>query len=334
MMQVNRTIEEKMNVLVTRAIPDEGIAILKRVCTEVEVSPHVRAVTGSELISMARGRDGLLTMVTDPVNATLLDACPTIRAISNFGVGINNIDVAECTRRKIGVANTPGVLTDATAETAWALIFAVARRVVEGESMVRSGKWEGWGPMQCLGMGITGKTLGIIGAGRIGQRVAEMSRGFGMRILYHSRTPRPDFERSTNATRVDMETLLRTADIISVHTPLSPETRHLIGAEQLAMMKPTAILINTARGPVIDEAALVEALRAKRIFAAGLDVYEREPQLTPGLRELTNVVLLPHIGSGIIETRTRMATMAAEHLIAMLQGQRPTCPVNPELWRG
>ena len=321
-----------MNILVTRAIPEAGIALLKSVCDVLEVSPHDRVLSSDELLAMARGRDGLLTMVTDPVNAKLLDACPTIRAISNFGVGTNNIDIPECTRRRIGVANTPGVLTDATAETAWALIFAAARRVIEGEAAVRAGQWPGWGPLQYLGMGITGKTLGIIGAGRIGQRVAEMSRGFGMQVLYHSRTTRPDFERNTGARLTDLPTLLRTADIISIHTPLTPQTRHLIGAQQLAMLKPTAILINTSRGPVIDEAALVEALRQKRIFAAGLDVYEHEPQLTAGLHDLPNVVLLPHIGSATVETRTKMALMSAEHLISMRQGRRPACPVNPELW--
>lgn len=321
-----------MNVLVTRAIPEAGIALLKKTCSTVEVSPHDRAPSSDELIAMARGRDGLLTMVTDPVNARLLDACPTIRAVSNYGVGYNNIDVTECTRRRIGVANTPGVLTDATAETAWTLIFAAARRVVEGESMVRSGQWKGWGPLQCVGVGITGKALGIIGAGRIGQRVAEMGRGFGMRVLYHSRAPKPAFEQATGAQYADLETLLCTADIVSIHTPLTPQTRYLIGATQLALMKPTAILVNTARGPVVDEAALVDALRVKRIFAAGLDVYEHEPQLTPGLRDLSNVVLLPHIGSATVETRTKMATMAAEHLITMLQGGRPACPVNPEIW--
>lgn len=322
-----------MNILVTRAIPEPGITLLKQTCTTVDVSPHDRVLLPDELIAMSRGRDGLLTMVTDPVNARLLDACPTIRAISNFGVGTNNIDIAECTRRRIGVANTPGVLTDATAETAWALIFAAARRVVEGEEAVRTNQWPGWGPLQYLGMGITGKTLGIIGAGRIGQRVAEMSRGFGMQVLYHSRTARPDFERSTGARFTDLPTLLSSADIVSIHTPLTPQTRHLIGAQQLALLKPTAILINTSRGPVIDEAALVEVLREKRIFAAGLDVYEHEPQLTPGLRDLPNVVLLPHIGSATVETRTKMALMSAEHLISMLQGRRPACPVNPEIWR-
>ncbi len=321
-----------MNVLVTRAIPEPGITLLKQTCTTVDVSPHDRVLSSDELLAMSRGRDGLLTMVTDPVNAQLLDACPTIRAISNFGVGTNNIDIPECTRRRIGVANTPGVLTDATAETTWALIFAAARGVIEGEIAVRTAQWPGWGPPQYLGMGITGKTLGIIGAGRIGQRVAEMSRGFNMRILYHSRTVRRDFERSTGARFTDLPTLLRTADIISIHTPLTARTRHLIGASQLAMLKPTAILINTSRGPVIDEAALVESLREKRIFAAGLDVYEYEPELTTGLRDLLNVVLLPHIGSATVETRTKMALMSAEHLISMLQGRRPACPVNPELW--
>lgn len=320
------------NVFVTRRIPTVGIERLEQAGVAVEVSGHDRALSREELIGQAHNRDGLLTMLTDTINAEFLAAYPTIRAISNYAVGYNNIDVGECTRRKIGVANTPGVLTDATAETAWTLIFAAARRLVEGEAMVRGGHWAGWGPMQCVGMGISGKTLGIVGAGRIGQRVAEMSRGFGMRVLYTSRSSKPEFEQATGARHVSLETLLRESDFISLHPPLTAETRHLIGATQLAMMKPTAVLVNTARGPIVDEKQLIMALREKRIFAAGLDVYENEPALTPGLAELPNVVLLPHVGSATVETRDRMAVMAAENLLAMLQNKKPPFPVNPEMW--
>jgi glyoxylate reductase len=233
------------------------------------------------------------------------------------------------------VTNTPGVLTDATAEIAWTLLMMAARRGGEAERLVRGGTWAGWEPLQMLGVDVVGRTLGIVGAGRIGTRMARMAAGFDMRVIYNHRRPNKEMDDlggAGGARRVPLEELLREADFISLHVPLSDATRHLIGRKELALMKPTAVLINTARGPVVDEEALVEALREKRLFAAGLDVYEREPALHPGLFELENVVLLPHIGSATVSTRNRMAQMAAENLIAMLAGRKPATPVNPELW--
>ncbi|HTV48435.1 MAG TPA: D-glycerate dehydrogenase [Phycisphaerae bacterium] len=316
---------------ITRQIPSIGIQRLKS-AGEVFINPLDRELTAAELITMGRDSDGWLTMLTDPITSEVLQSCPKLRAVSNLAVGFNNIDVAACTARKVGVSNTPGVLTDATAELTFALLMAVARRIVEADKFVRSGKWTSWGPMLFSGVAVTGKTLGIIGAGRIGSRVAEFGRGFRMNILYFSRNPNPDLERSCSAKRVELNELLTRSDFVSLHTPLTDQTRHIIGAAQLALMQSHAILINTSRGPLIDEAALFAALKEKRIRAAGLDVYEFEPRITPGLTDLDNVVVLPHIGSATEETRNRMAAMAADDLIAMVAGQRPQNPVNPGLW--
>jgi glyoxylate reductase len=260
-----------------------------------------------------------------------LAARPNIRAVSNFAVGYNTIDGAACTARTVGVGNTPGVLTNATAEVAWLLLMAAARRAGEGERVLRAKAWPGWGPLQFLGADVVGRTLGLIGAGRIGTRVAKMATGFDMRILYHNRRHHPEMD-ALGGTLVPLEQLLRESDFVSVHVPLSDATRHLIGREQLRLMKPTAVLVNTARGPVVDEAALVQALRDRTIFAAGLDVYEQEPTVHPGLYELDQVVLLPHIGSATVESRTKMAEISARNLAAMLAGRKPECPVNPEIW--
>jgi glyoxylate reductase len=300
---------------------------------EVVLNPHDRSLTGPELLEMGGDADGWLTMLTDVIDASVIEACPKLRGIANYAVGFNNIDVAACTKHNIGVSNTPDVLTDATAEIALALLLAAARRVVEADEYVRSGQWTGWEPMQFLGTGICGKTLGIIGAGRIGSRVAEMAAGFHMRIMYTARSRKAELEASTGAILMDMEALLAQSDFVSLHAPLTSDTRHLMGAKQLALMKPQSILINTARGALVDEEALVRALREKRIAAAGLDVFEYEPKITAGLAALKNVVLLPHIGSGTIETRTRMALMAADNVLAMVKGQRPAHAVNPERWR-
>ena len=252
--------------------------------------------------------------------------------IANMGVGYNHIDIAAATRRGIPVSNTPGVLTDATADLAFTLILAVARRVVEGDRRVREGKFKLWAPFLFLGREVSGKTLGIVGFGRIGRAVARRAAGFGMRVLYHNRSRlTPAEERESPAEYADLNTLLAQADFVSLHVPLSGETRHLIGAAELSRMKPTAYLINTARGPVVDEVALLATLQRGMIAGAGLDVYENEPALTPGLADLPNVVLLPHVGSATLETRTAMAAMAARNLIAGLDGQRPPNLVNPEV---
>ncbi len=316
---------------VTRRIPQAGLDCLKA-AGDVIVNEFDRNCTAPELLAIGKNADGWLTMLTDRIDAATILACPKLRGIANYAVGFNNIDISACTRQHIGVSNTPDVLTDATAEIAFALILASARRVVEADAFLRAGRWTGWEPMQFLGAQVCGRTLGIVGAGRIGARVAEMAAGFDMRIMYTARKRKPELEHSTGALYASLEDILRQADVISLHAPLTDQTRHLIGDAQLGIMKAGAILINTARGPLIDEAALLRALREKRIRAAGLDVFENEPSVSSELMKLTNVVLLPHIGSGTEETRTRMAVMAADNLIAMVEGRAPANPVNPEVW--
>jgi glyoxylate reductase len=299
---------------------------------EVEAHAEDRPMERQQLLSRIGDRDGLLCMITDAVDEELLGRAPRLKMIANMGVGYNHIDIAAATRRGIPVSNTPGVLTDATADLAFTLILAVARRVVEGDRRVREGKFKLWAPFLFLGREVSGKTLGIVGFGRIGRAVARRAAGFGMRVLYHNRSRlTPAEERESPAEYADLNTLLAQADFVSLHVPLSGETRHLIGAAELSRMKPTAYLINTARGPVVDEVALLATLQRGMIAGAGLDVYENEPALTPGLADLPNVVLLPHVGSATLETRTAMAAMAARNLIAGLDGQRPPNLVNPEV---
>ncbi|MBN1458698.1 MAG: D-glycerate dehydrogenase [Armatimonadetes bacterium] len=276
--------------------------------------------------------DGLLCLLTDTIDEAVIAAGPKLRVISNYAVGYDNIDVPAATARNIMVCNTPGVLTETTADLAWALLMAAARRIVAADGHLRSGKWKSWSPQLMLGQDIYGATLGLVGLGRIGEAVARRAHGFGMRVLYTDVAQKPEAETEHRAEFVDLETLLRTADFVSLHTPLTDETRHLIGAEQLSWMKPTAVLINTSRGPVVDQKALADALREGRIFAAGLDVFESEPiPMDDPLLELDNVILLPHIASASVATRTKMANMAADNLIAGLSGQRPTNLVNPEV---
>lgn len=317
----------KWKVYVTRKIPQPAIDLLTSSC-QVEVNEEERVLSKAELIAKVKGRDAVLCLLTDTIDTEVLDAAQGVKIFANYAVGYNNIDVEAATARKIWVSNTPGVLTDTTADLTWALIFAVARRIVEADRFTREGKFEGWGPMLFLGQDITGKTLGIFGCGRIGEAVGKRAQGFAMKLLYHDVARNFEFEKATGAAYVDKETLLKEADIITLHVPLLPETRHLIGARELSLMKPTAILINTSRGPVVDEKALVEALKAKQIYGAGLDVYEEEPKLSPGLAELDNVVILPHIGSASMETRTKMGLMAAENILAVMKGQIPPNHVN------
>lgn len=318
------------NVYVTREIPRPGLDILADACSQVEVNPHDRVLTPGELLDAVRGRDAVLCLLTDTIDAAVLDAAKGCRIFANYAVGYNNIDVAAATARRIAVTNTPGVLTDATADLTWALLFAAARRILEGDRYTRAGKFTGWSPMLLLGGDISGRTLGIIGAGRIGTAVALRSRGFRMRVLYHDKAQNEALEQAVGAERVDLDTLLRESDFVSVHVNLDSATHHLIGARELGLMKPSACLINTSRGPVVDEAALVEALRTRRIAGAGLDVFENEPALAPGLAELDNAVIPPHLGSATVGTRTRMATLAAANAVAMLRGERPPNLVNPE----
>ena len=320
------------NVYVTREIPEEGISRLRTVCDTVEINPHDSSLTYDELLNQVKCRDALLTMLSDTIDANLIHEAKDLKVIANYAVGYDNIDIEAASSRGIVVTNTPGVLTDSTADMAWALLFSIARRTVEGDTFTRNGKFRGWEPLLLLGGDFREKTLGIIGAGRIGTAVALRSRGWDMKVLYTTRSNRNSMlEETLNAKRVDLETLLRESDFVSINTRFSEETRHLIGFRELSKMKPTAYLVNTARGAVIDEAALVEALQKKQIAGAGLDVYEEEPSLKPGLAELSNVVLAPHLGSATIETRTKMSLMAAENIIAVLNNRRPENAVNPQV---
>lgn len=320
------------NVFITRQIPEEGVDILKKVCQTVEVNPYDRPLTCGELLKEAKNRDAMLTMLSDRMDARLIQDAANLKIIANYAVGYDNVDVRAATAKGVVVTNTPGVLTDSTADMAWALLFSVIRRIVEGDKLTRSGKFSGWAPMMLLGGDLVGKTLGIIGAGRIGTAMAMRSRGWNMRILYMSQSKRNAvLEEMLGAKRVDLETLLKESDFISIHTPLSEKTKHLIGAQEFSLMKRTAYLINTGRGAVIDEEALVYALENKLIAGAGLDVYEEEPKLKPGLTALDNVVLAPHLGSATVETRAKMSLMAAENIIAVLNNQKPDNCVNPEV---
>jgi glyoxylate reductase len=317
-------------VFITRLIPEKAIGFLENHCS-VEVNPYDRPLDHDELRSKVNGMHGVLTMLNDRVDAALLDAAgPQCRIFANYAVGYNNIDIPAATQRGVFISNTPDVLKDATADMAWALMLATARRVSEGDRIVRSGGFIGWFPLFMLGVEVTGKTLGIVGAGRIGQAVALRARGFRMKILYTANSPKPDFERETGASYVDIDTLLRQSDFVSIHVPLTHATRHLIGEREFGIMKKTAILINTARGPVVDEKALAEALRNGSIQGAGLDVYEREPEVEKVLLGLNNAVLSPHLGSATLETRENMALMAAENILAALRGEVPPQCLNPD----
>ena len=313
-------------VLVTREIPEAGLRILEPFDVTVM---HERPPERGELLDAVRGASGVLSTATETMDGEAMDAAGEgLRVIANMAVGYDNVDVAAATERGVVVTNTPGVLDETTADVAFMLLLAAARRLGEGERLLRAGSWEWWGPKQLMGRDVWGKKLGIVGFGRIGQSVARRARGFGMQILYHNRSRKEEAEQELGARYLELDELLETADFVSIHTPLTDETSHLIGADELAKMKPEAVLVNTSRGPVVDEAALADALAEGRIFAAGLDVYEEEPTVHPKLLELENVVLAPHIGSASVETRDRMAVLAAENLVAVLRGEQPENPVD------
>jgi glyoxylate reductase len=315
-------------VLVTREIPTAGLHILEPFDGTVL---HERPPERDELLDAVRGVSGILSTATEKIDGEVMDAAgESLRIVANMAVGYDNVDVQTATERGIVVTNTPGVLDETTADVAFMLLLAAARRLGEGERMLRAGRWEWWGPKQLMGQDVWGKKLGVVGLGRIGQSVARRARGFGMDILYHNRSRKPEAERELGARRMDLDELLETADFVSVHTPLTVETQHLIGGPELEKMKPEAVLVNTSRGPVVDEAALANALESGQIFAAGLDVYEEEPAVHPKLLELENVVLAPHIGSASIETREKMAILAAENIVAVLSGEKPKTPVGNE----
>jgi glyoxylate reductase len=285
----------------------------------------------AELIRRVAAKDGLISLLTERIDDELLNAGPGLRMVANVAVGYDNIDLAACTRRKIAVSNTPGVLDETTADLAWALLMAVARRLIEGDTFARSGKWQSWNFDQLCGTDVWGKTLGIVGFGRIGRAMARRARGFNMPIVYYNRKRvESAIEEELHAEYLPFDQLLNHADFVSLHVPLTAETRGLIGPRELSLMKASAFLVNAARGPVVNESALVDALAAGKIAGAALDVYECEPIISEGLRR-PNVVLAPHLGSASVETRTKMALMAAENLIAFFAGQRPANILNPEV---
>ena len=326
--------ENKPKVFVTRLIPQVGLQRMRQVA-ELDVWPEELPPPYETLLERARGKAALLTLVTDRIDARLMEAAGgALKVISQYAVGVDNIDLAEATRRGIPVGHTPGALTEATADFTWALLLAAARRVIEGDRFVHQGRWKTWGPQLLLGVDVHGATLGIVGLGRIGSAVARRARGFAMQVLYHSRTRKEALERELDVQWAPLPELLRRADFVSLHTPLNDETYHLIGEAELALMKPQAILINCARGGVVDPQALYQALKEGRIRAAALDVTEPEP-LPPDspLLELPNLIIAPHIASASRQAREAMARMAAENLIAGLKGERlPHC-ANPEVYR-
>ncbi len=313
-------------VLVTREVPASGLRVLESFDVTVL---HERPPERDELLDAVRDASGILSTATEKVDGEVMDAAgESLKVVANMAVGYDNVDVEAAAERGVLVTNTPGVLDETTADVAFMLLLAAARRLGEGERLLRAGRWEWWGPKQLLGQDVWGKKLGIIGFGRIGQSVARRAKGFGMEILYHNRSRNPEAEKELDARYLELDELLETADLISIHTPLTDETRHLIGERELKKMKSSAVLVNTSRGPVVDEAALADALENRRIFAAGLDVYEAEPDVHPKLLGLENVVLAPHIGSASVQTRDRMAVLAAENIVAVLSGEEPKTPVN------
>jgi glyoxylate reductase len=321
----------RKSVYVTRGIPDETIATLRE-HFDVDVNPDDRALTRDELLQRVRGRDAVVTLLTDKIDGDVLDAAgPQCRIVANYAVGFNNFDLDAATRRGVVMTNTPGVLDDATATHAWALLLAAARRVSESERYVRAGKWQGWSPMAFIGQDVDHKTLGIAGLGRIGSKFARKAAAFDMHVIYTDAQRNETFERETGARFVDKATLLRESDYLSLHLPLLPDTHHYIGAAELAAMKRDAILINAARGPLVDEKALVDALKNKVIWGAGLDVFEDEPVLAPGLAALDNVVIVPHIASATRQTRLAMGKIVTDNVIRVLHGETPLNCINPQV---
>lgn len=320
-------------IYVARRLPESALAQLKGQADIAVWGTDELPPPRDVLMREAAPSDGLISLLTDRIDGALLDAAPRLRVVSNYAVGYDNIDVEGATARGVVVTNTPGVLTETVADFTMALILATARRLVEADKYTRAGRWQSWEPLLFLGQDIHGATLGLVGLGRIGAAVARRAQGFGMRMLYYDVIRREDLERDLGLEFATMEDVLRRADFVSVHTPLTPQTRHLIGAPQLRMMKKTAVLVNTARGPIVDPDALYQALASGQIAAAGLDVFEVEPvPRDHPLLSLENIVVAPHIASASVETRTKMAQMAVENLLAALAGQRPPNLVNPDVW--
>ncbi len=321
----------KPKIYVTREFPERGLKVIKE-NFDTEVWPEYPPPPKKLIVEKAKNVDGLATLLSDKIDAEVFDAAPKLKIVSQMAVGFDNIDVQEATKRGIYVTNTPEVLTDTTADFAWALLMAVARRVVEADKYIRTGQWKvGWHPMMMQGRDVYGSTIGIVGAGRIGYGVAERAKGFKMKILFYDVIPRPEMEK-LGAKRVEFDELLKESDFVSIHVPLMKQTYHLISAEKLKLMKKTAYLINNSRGPVVDEKALYQALKEGKIAGAGLDVFEQEPtSMDNPILKLDNVVVAPHISSASYETRSRMAEMVAENLVAFFKGERPPNLVNPDV---
>mgnify|MGYP000918084056 CR=1 FL=1 len=323
----------KPKVFVTRLIPEPGLDLLKQDC-DVQVWPEELPPSREALLAGLAEAEGLLSLLTDKIDAVLLDAAPSLKVVSNYAVGYDNISVPDATARGILVCNKPGVLSETTADLAWSLLMASARRLAEGYDYVRTGKWKTWGPRTFLGWDVHHATLGIVGLGRIGFEMAKRARGFDMKVLYTNRTRKEEFEAMMGLEWAPLEQVLEESDFITLHTPLNDETRHLLGAAQFKQMKSTAVLINTARGQIVDQVALYEALKSGEIAYAALDVTDPEP-IAPDdpLLSLPNCLIVPHIGSASHATRNRMAVMAAENLLAALKGERPENLVNPDVWK-
>jgi glyoxylate reductase len=317
-----------MKVFITQKLPAIAYKLLVNAGFEVTVYDDDKTILKRDLIKLAKDADGIISLLTDKIDSNVISKLPNCKVIANYAVGFNNIDVDYASKKGIVVTNTPDILTQATADLTFALILSVARRVVEGDHMLRDGLFRGWKPELLLGMELSGKTIGIFGAGRIGQAVGLRAKAFGMNILYTSKSRKHKFEKKTGSKKVGLKTLLKESDVVTLHAPLTPKTNGLIDKSHLDLLKSNSIFINTARGEIADENHLISKLKNKQLFGAGFDVYVNEPKVNKKLLKLQNTVLLPHLGSGTIETRNEMAKLAAENVIKVLMGKKPLTPVN------